>query len=70
MDTNAVLDGYEATKNSLFNHPQAKTIPIIAMTAHAFVGMFRSLACGMNSHLTKPIDVHELLKTLLLYFEK
>lgn len=67
-----VLDGYEATKKiRSSNHPQAKTIPIIAMTAHAFVeDVSRSLACGMNSHLTKPIDVHELLKTLLLYFEK
>ena len=67
-----VLDGYEATKKiRSSNHPQAKTIPIVAMTAHAFVeDVSRSLACGMNSHLTKPIDVHELLKTLLLYFEK
>jgi len=65
-----ILDGYEATKtirNSA--HPRAKTIPIIAMTANAFAeDISMSLASGMNNHISKPIDIHELIQTLSLYF--
>jgi CheY-like chemotaxis protein len=65
-----ILDGYEATKtirNSA--HPRAKSIPIIAMTANAFAeDISMSLASGMNNHISKPIDIHELIQTLSLYF--
>ena len=38
-----------------------RSIPIIAMTANAFAEDERqALACGMNAHVAKPIDVHAL----------
>ena len=43
------------------DRPDAGTIPIIAMTANAFAEDERqALACGMNAHVAKPIDVHAL----------
>ncbi|WP_462332168.1 ATP-binding protein [Schwartzia sp. (in: firmicutes)] len=61
-----VKNGYEATKGiRASSHPQAKTIPIIAMTANAFEEDLRnSQEAGMNEHLAKPIDVVKLYKTL------
>ena len=61
------LNGYEATKQirSLVNRPDSKSIPIIAMTANAFAeDVEASLASGMNDHLSKPIFVDELVKTI------
>lgn len=62
-----VMDGLEATKfirNS--QHPRAKTIPIIAMTANAFADDINaSLARGMNDHITKPIDIAVLSAAIL-----
>ena len=61
-----VMNGYEATKairNS--SHELAKTIPIIAMTANAFSeDIQRSLAAGMNAHISKPVDMKTLEKTI------
>lgn len=53
-----VMDGYEATqKIRALNHPDAKKIPIIAMTADVFADDVRKcLAIGMNGHIAKPID--------------
>jgi len=53
-----VMNGYEATERiRLSDHPDAKEIPIIAMTADAFVeAVEKSIAAGMNEHITKPID--------------
>lgn len=65
-----IMNGYEATR-SIRNsaHPRAKSIPIIAMTANAFAeDISMSLASGMNNHISKPIDVLELIQTLSLYF--
>lgn len=60
------MNGYEATRairNS--SHPLAKTIPIIAMTANAFVDdIHEALEAGMNAHIAKPIDMEKLEKTL------
>ena len=43
----------------------AKTIPIIAMTADAFAeDIKKCLDCGMNAHVAKPIDVPVLLGTI------
>ena len=43
----------------------AKTIPIIAMTANAYrEDVDRALAAGMNAHVAKPIDVAALFATL------
>ena len=60
------MDGLEATKviRSL-DRPDAKTIPIIAMTANAFdEDVQRSLQVGMNAHLSKPVESDHLYKTL------
>ena len=61
-----VMDGLEATaaiRN--LDHPDAKTVPIIAMTANAFdEDVQRSLKAGMNAHLTKPADPEQLYATL------
>ena len=60
-----VLDGYGATRLIRADAAFA-TLPIIAMTANAMPGDYeRSLAAGMNDHLTKPIDVDELYEKLL-----
>ncbi len=64
-----VMDGYTATKNiRSLNQADAKTIPIIAMTANAFVDdVKKCMDCGMNGHIAKPIDRHLLFKTLSKY---
>ena len=61
-----VMDGLEATAAiRKLDHPDAKTVPIIAMTANAFdEDVQRSLKAGMNAHLTKPADPEQLYKTL------
>jgi len=61
-----VMNGYEATA-AIRKLPQkdAARIPIIAMTANAFAeDIQQSKACGMNEHLTKPLDIGELMKCL------
>ena len=61
-----VMDGLEATAAiRALNHPDAKKVPIIAMTANAFdEDVQRSLKAGMNAHLTKPADPEHLYATL------
>ena len=61
-----VMNGYEATKAiRRSSHELAKTIPIIAMTANAFSeDIQRSLAAGMNAHISKPVDMKLLKKTI------
>lgn len=60
------MDGLEAaSKIRALERPDAKTIPIIAMTANAFdEDVQRSLQAGMNAHLSKPIDNNTLFETL------
>lgn len=61
------MNGYEATKaiRALQNRPDARTIPIIAMTANAFAeDVQASLDAGMNDHLSKPIVMEEVIKTI------
>lgn len=64
-----VMDGLLATRairHSL--HPEAKTIPIIAMTANAFSDDIRKcLEAGMQEHLSKPLDMKKLLQALAKY---
>ena len=61
-----VMNGYEATKAiRRSSHKLAKTIPIIAMTANAFSeDIQHSLAAGMNAHVSKPVDMKTLEKTI------
>ena len=62
-----VMDGMEATKAiRALSRPDAVTIPIIAMTADAFAEeQKRTLAAGMNYHLSKPIDPELLYAALV-----
>ena len=62
-----VMNGLEATRaiRSL-DRSDAKITPIIALTANAFEEDVRaSLAAGMNEHLTKPIEISYVIKTLI-----
>ncbi|MBD5140554.1 MAG: response regulator [Ruminococcus sp.] len=61
-----VMDGLEATtKIRAMDKADASTVPIIAMSANAFdEDVKMSMECGMNSHLTKPIDIKKVVETL------
>ena len=61
-----VMDGYEATRRiRALERPDAKTVPIIAMTADAFADdVQRCTDAGMNGHLAKPIEPALLYDTL------
>jgi two-component system, sensor histidine kinase and response regulator len=60
-----VMDGYTATREIRNLKSEIRNVPIIAMTAHAMAGdEDKSLAAGMNGHVTKPIDPDQLFSTL------
>ena len=62
-----VMNGYEATQaiRAMEGRPDGRTIPIIAMTADAFSeDIKKCMACGMNAHVAKPLDMRELLRLL------
>ena len=61
-----VMNGYEATRAiRRSSNELAKTIPIIAMTANAFSeDIQHSLAAGMNAHISKPVEMRVLEKTI------
>ena len=66
-----VMGGLEATRaiRSL-DRPDAKTIPIFAMTANAFTDdIQRSYDAGMNEHLTKPLQENEIIAALHKYVD-
>lgn len=67
-----VMDGYEATeKIRNGNHPEGKTIPIIAMTANAFSeDVSRALSHGLNDHIAKPFNANDLVRALYKYRKK
>lgn len=60
------MDGYEAIRRiRASSHPQAKTIPIYAMTANAFAeDVASSLSAGANGHIAKPIDSKALYQLI------
>lgn len=60
------MDGLEATRAiRALERADAKTIPVIALTANAFdEDVQRSLQAGMNAHLSKPVDPGKLFETL------
>ncbi|MBI3192821.1 MAG: response regulator, partial [Pedosphaera parvula] len=60
-----VMDGFQATMG-LRAEPRLAALPIIAMTAHAMVEeRQRCIDCGMNDHVTKPIDPDTLYQCIL-----
>ncbi len=61
-----VMDGYEATKEiRAMQRADAGSIPIIAMTANAFVeDKIKAREAGMNAHISKPLETKQLLKTI------
>lgn len=67
-----IMDGYAATRAiRSMEHPDAATIPIIAMTANAFEeDRKQALAAGMNGHLAKPIDVTRMMGLLQETFKE
>ncbi len=60
------MNGYEATRAiRAGSHPEAKTIPIVAMTANAFAeDVMDALQAGMDGHISKPVDMTAMKKTL------
>ncbi len=66
-----VMDGYTATRKiRASGHPDAKTIPIIAMTANTFTeDIDAALASGMNGHIAKPVDVRALYQIIAEFLE-
>jgi CheY-like chemotaxis protein len=67
------MDGYEATRRirGMDDIPQAKRVPIIAMTANVFrEDIERCLAAGMNDHLGKPLDFDEVMLKLRQYLPR
>ena len=67
-----VMNGLKATRKlRALNRSDAATVPIIAMAANAFQDdIENSLAAGMNAHLTKPLDVDKIRKTILEMMRK
>ena len=65
------MTGLEATEAiRALERPDAKEIPIIAMTANAFdEDVQRSLQVGMNAHLSKPVEPEQLYETLEILIE-
>jgi PAS domain S-box-containing protein len=63
------MDGYEATRRIRASaHPQAKSVPIVAMTANVFQqDIDNCLACGMNDHLGKPVEFATVIEKLRKY---
>ena len=61
-----VMDGYQAARTiRAMDREDAKTIPIIAMTANAFTeDRIKSREAGMNAHISKPLDLELLVETL------
>ncbi len=61
-----VMNGYEATRAiRALEDPALSRIPILAMTANAFEeDKQAALKCGMNGHISKPIDIAKLFETL------
>ena len=61
-----VMDGYTATRKIReLERSDAKTVPIIAMTANAFQeDAEKCIAVGMNAHLAKPLDVEKVMITI------
>jgi CheY-like chemotaxis protein len=64
-----VMDGYDATRKiRVLDKPEAKQIPIIALTANVFKDdVAKALDAGMNGHLGKPVDFDEMIGVMSKY---
>lgn len=63
-----IMDGYDATRAIRALGRSDSSLPIIAMTADAFSDdAQRCFECGMDAHLTKPLDIRECMRTLQRY---
>ena len=60
------MDGYKTSMSiRALNRKDAKTVPIVAMTANAFrEDVMRALASGMNTHMAKPLEVEKLIDNI------
>ena len=67
-----VMDGYTATRTIRSSgHPSAKSVPIIAMTANAFVDDVReAIESGMDAHIAKPVQINNLKATIQQVLDK
>jgi CheY-like chemotaxis protein len=64
-----VMDGWEATRR-LKAHDELRSIPIIAITAHAMVGdEEKALAAGCDDYLVKPLDENQLFAKVTKFLE-
>jgi PAS domain S-box-containing protein len=61
------MNGYEASRAIReLDRPDAKTVPIVALTANAFKeDIDRAIAAGMNAHLAKPMEIDKVLEVTL-----
>lgn len=66
------MDGLSATKAiRALDREDAKTIPIIAMTANAFdEDEKKCMEAGMNAHLVKPLDIQKMKEAVCRYLNK
>jgi CheY-like chemotaxis protein len=65
-----ILDGYEAAREIRALEAGQRHIPIVALTAHAMKDDdVKSMAAGMDHHLTKPLDRERLQACLDQYFD-
>jgi signal transduction histidine kinase len=64
-----IMDGYKASEIiRSMDRPDAKTVPIIALTANAFKeDIEKAIASGMNSHIAKPVEEEKLFEALVRY---
>jgi CheY-like chemotaxis protein/anti-sigma regulatory factor (Ser/Thr protein kinase) len=66
-----IMDGYEATRRIRALGGEFKSIPIIAMTAHAFEGdSGKSLEAGMDYHIAKPFEPDDLIAIIVRFIEQ
>ena len=67
-----VMDGLTATKAIRnLDRPDAKTIPIIAMTANAFAeDVEKCIAAGMDAHIAKPVEIETIKRVIRKYVSK
>ncbi|MDR2529090.1 MAG: response regulator [Synergistaceae bacterium] len=65
------MDGYEASEAiRALDRPDAKTVPIVALTANAFKeDVDRAISHGMNAHLAKPLEYDKLLEVCARYLK-